>query len=102
MLLLPMVVGSFLLATSDSHRCWLPRAQLPHYARGRLWSAPAGGGLRWYGERVLGLQQLDLGLEVGRAGERLVDAREAQVRHRIELAQRSEDRHADLVGGHLG
>ena len=44
----------------------------------------------------------DLRLEVVGGLERAVDAREPEVGHLVELAQRLEDGHADLVGGHLG
>jgi hypothetical protein len=47
-------------------------------------------------------QHLDLTLEVVRRPERPVDAREAQVRHLVELAQRREDRQPHLVAGDLG
>src|SRR6476620_7404349 len=50
----------------------------------------------------LGTQQRDRGLEVLEGVEGLVDAREAQVRHLVELAERAEDRQAHLVGVDLG
>src|SRR5581483_1106366 len=45
---------------------------------------------------------LELLLEVLRVGERLVDAREAQVRHRVEGLQALQHDGADLRRGHVG
>ena len=47
-------------------------------------------------------QLADRRLEVLQRVECLVDAREPQVRDLVELAERAEDRQADLVGVHLG
>src|SRR5690349_7517029 len=54
------------------------------------------------GGLALGAQQGDRGLEVLERLERLVDAGEPQVGDLVELAQRSEDRQAHLVGLDLG
>ena len=52
---------------------------------------------RHRGARVIGAQLVDRRLEVLERVEGLVDAREPQVRDLVELAQRAEDREADLV-----
>src|SRR5689334_6052767 len=44
----------------------------------------------------------DLLLEVFYGGERAIDAREAEISHLVELAQRTEDGQPDLVAGDLG
>src|SRR5689334_8918341 len=66
----------------------------------RLWSSTvvwlATGGF------ALGAKQGDRTLEVLEDVERLVDAREAQVRDLVELTERAEDGEPDLVGVDLG
>ena len=47
-------------------------------------------------------QRLDLALEVGGRGERPVHRRKAQVGDFIEITQRTENRQADFITGHLG
>jgi len=51
---------------------------------------------------LVGPQSGDLLLEVVQRVERPVNAREAQIRHFVQLAQRAQDGQADLVAGHLG
>src|SRR5436190_18769872 len=88
---------------------WSPGRQLPHYLPGRSGSARGGRNSRWrgcllYNNSVGALHphQGDFLLEIGGGLEAAVDAREPQVGHLVEAAQRGEDRQAHLVGGDLG
>src|SRR4051812_31220608 len=111
---LSVVLLPWVTATCD---VGLPGPRLPHHGPGSLWSARWG----WlYGARgrarhnhiprcldrldqpALGTQQGDLGLEVVGRLEGAVDAGEPEVRHLVEFAQRRQDGHTHLVGGHLG
>src|SRR4051794_8918741 len=103
---LSVVLLPWVTATCD---VGLPGPRLPHHGPGSLWSARGGwlygaGGrtfLDGLGQPALGAQQGDLRLEVVGRLERAVDAREPEVRDLVELAQRAEDRQADLVRRHL-
>ena len=76
-----------------------PGRPLPHDLPGRMWVSPSGG-------LIVGgsfePQHLDLGVEVVGRLEGAVDAREAEVGHLVERAQRRQDREPDLVGVELG
>ncbi len=75
------------------------RRQARH--RGRSW-AQSCSAARGVADRVLDAQQRDRRLEVVERVEALVDAREAQVGDLVELAQRRQDREADVVRLDLG
>ena len=101
-MLSPRSRGGWLQRCDESSRVMLgePGRPLPHDLPGRLWVSPSWRADR--GSRSFEPQHRDLGVEVVGRLERAVDAREAEVGHLVERAQRGEDREPDLVGVELG